>query len=428
MEILKEFKDKNVLLLQSQFIFFWRLSKDLKKIAKSVHKINFNGGDWIFYPFGAVNYTGKPNALADFLINYVKTHKIDTVIMFNDCKPVHKLAKEVLNSSMFLNKVTYYVFEQGYIRPDYITFEKGGVNGFSSLPKNPEFYRNIKNITPPNTIKVGSIEFNRFIQAFIYFIFFIILKPIFKSSDYSVPKLFYYALNLLKGRILNKYYDIKQKREVNLFVNQNKSKYYFVPLQASVDSQIRVHSDYKNVYEFIEDVMISFSEYAPKDTYLVFKHHPFELGLNNYECDIYKLSLILEINERVKYFKTGDVDLLIANCIGSVLVNSTVGMNVLRHKKPLKVMGRAIYNIEGIVYKGILNNFWNDAFTFSPDNKLIDKFISYVIHKTQINGSFYKRITKDNHCGLNFYPDFVMSPCSIYGENNLTESKKAVAS
>lgn len=74
MDILREFKGKNVLLLQSQFIFFWRLTKDLKQVAKSIHKINFNGGDWIFYPFKAVNYTksGDPGEIGKFLYDYIR--------------------------------------------------------------------------------------------------------------------------------------------------------------------------------------------------------------------------------------------------------------------------------------------------------------------------------------------------------------------
>lgn len=404
MDALKEFKNKNLLLLQSQFIFFWRLSKDLKPLAKSVHKINFNGGDWIFYPKNARNYTGKPEGIANFLVDYVKQNNIDTVIMFNDCKPIHRIAKTALSGM-----VNFYVFEQGYIRPDYITLEKDGVNGYSQLPKEPDFYRNLSlgNMVQPKP--VGGVEFYRFLYAVIYFIFFMLLKPIFKSSDYSAPKLFYYALSLLKGIILSKYYCATHKRKVFSFIEQQKGKYYFVPLQIAVDSQIRFHSPYKNVYQFIEEVLISFSKNAPDDTYLVFKHHPFDLGLNDYRDFIYKKSLTLGVHDRVKYFKIGDIELLIKNSIGCVMVNSTCGMTTLKHKKPLKIMGRAIYDIEGLVYKKTLDDFWIDAFTFKPDEQLIEKFTAYVIYTTQINGSFYKRISDKNTCGVNFPSELIFS-------------------
>lgn len=399
MELLREFEGKNVLLLQSQFIFFWRLAKDLKGIAKSVHKINFNGGDWIFYPFGAVNYTGEPNRIGEFLIEYVKRHKIDAVVMFNDCKQVHSIAKRVLS-----DMVEIYVFEQGYIRPDFITFERDGVNGFSKIPKNPDFYRNL-DIEPFSKIsfkRVGKVSTQRFLYSLTYLIFFLLLKPLFRSSDFSVPNILRYAFGLIRGGIKGKFYEIIEKTKVISYIKRNYGKYYFVPLQMSIDSQIKVHSPYRDVYVFIKDVLTSFSKHAPDDTFLVLKQHPFDIGLNRYDEFIRDLSTELKISNRVQYFKTGNIYSLISNSIGCVMINSTCGVTSIILGKPVIALGKAIYNIEGITYTGELDKFWRDAFTFKPDRELSEKFLSYLIKKTQINGSFYKKINKEYACGLSF--------------------------
>lgn len=399
MELLREFEGKNVLLLQSQFIFFWRLAKDLKGIAKSVHKINFNGGDWIFYPFGAVNYTGEPNRIGEFLIEYVKRHKIDAVVMFNDCKQVHSIAKRVLS-----DMVEIYVFEQGYIRPDFITFERDGVNGFSKIPKHPDFYRNL-DIEPFSKIsfkRVGKVSTQRFLYSLTYLIFFLLLKPLFRSSDFSVPNILRYAFGLIRGGIKGKFYEIIEKTKVSSYIKRNSGKYYFVPLQMSIDSQIKVHSPYRDVYGFIKDVLTSFSKHAPDDTFLVLKQHPFDIGLNRYDEFIRDLSTELKISNRVQYFKTGNIYSLISNSIGCVMINSTCGVTSIILGKPVIALGKAIYNIEGITYTGELDKFWRDAFTFKPDRELSEKFLSYLIKKTQINGSFYKKINKGYACGLSF--------------------------
>ncbi|WP_250313331.1 capsular polysaccharide export protein, LipB/KpsS family, partial [Escherichia coli] len=34
-------------------------------------------------------------------------------------------------------------FEEGYLRPQFITVEEGGVNAYSSLPRDPDFYRKL---------------------------------------------------------------------------------------------------------------------------------------------------------------------------------------------------------------------------------------------------------------------------------------------
>ena len=65
---LDSFKGKRVLLLQSPVgPFFWRLARDLRWAGAQVCKINFNGGDLLFYPFGAINFTGSQDEWPEFL-------------------------------------------------------------------------------------------------------------------------------------------------------------------------------------------------------------------------------------------------------------------------------------------------------------------------------------------------------------------------
>ena len=56
------------------------------------------------------------------------------------------------------------------------------------------------------------------------------------------------------------------------------------------------------------------------------------------------------------------------------------------HKVPTKVLGRAIYDIEGLTYQGKLDQFWTQSQDAQPNPDLVVKFINYIIHKTQING------------------------------------------
>ena len=48
---LNQFKGKRILLLQGPVgPFFWRFAKDLEQAGAQVFKVNFNGGDLLFYP------------------------------------------------------------------------------------------------------------------------------------------------------------------------------------------------------------------------------------------------------------------------------------------------------------------------------------------------------------------------------------------
>jgi hypothetical protein len=77
---------------------------------------------------------------------------------------------------------------------------------------------------------------------------------------------------------------------------------------------------------------------------------------------------------------------------GVVVVNSTVGLSALLHDVPVKVCGRAIYDISGITYPGRLRSFWKEAPLHKPDPTLLQGFRSYLIEHTQLNGSMYKRL------------------------------------
>ena len=52
---------------------------------------------------------------------------IDLVFLFGDCRPIHRAAHDVATAM----GIDVGVFEEGYLRPDFITLERHGVNGNS---------------------------------------------------------------------------------------------------------------------------------------------------------------------------------------------------------------------------------------------------------------------------------------------------------
>jgi len=78
------------------------------------------------------------------------------------------------------------------------------------------------------------------------------------------------------------------------------------------------------------------------------------------------------------------------NAIGTITINSTVGISSLYHHTPTITLGNSIYDIEGLTCKGMtLDRFWKEY--TPPDKMLFEKFRLYLIAKTQLNGSFYGR-------------------------------------
>ncbi|WP_448588124.1 capsular polysaccharide export protein, LipB/KpsS family [Thermocrinis sp.] len=395
---LEVFRGKRVLLLAGPVgWFFYRFAKDLREHGAEVYKINFSGGDLLYYPFGVVNYRKKPEEFGDFLKDFVQKNAIDVVIVFNDCKEVHRIAKDVLKG-----KVEFWVMEWGYIRPNFFTFEKGGINGYSRLPKDVEFYRKL-DVKPIKVKEIGSSQLHFYILSIFFFLAYILLRPFFPSSRFSYKNIVGVVPYFIKTVFLQVYYRLRE--DPGKFFKRFSGKYYFVPLQVHNDSQIRFHSDYKSIEQFIEEVMKSFSSHAPKDKHLVFKHHPMDLGFKCYRKFISEKARELGIEDRVFYFKNGDVEDFIEHSIGCVTINSTVGLTALRMYKPVMVMGRCVYNVKGIVFDSTLDEFWESAMSWRVDKELVDKFVYFLIKETQVNGSLHKKgPCKRTHTGA-FYSE-----------------------
>lgn len=172
-------------------------------------------------------------------------------------------------------------------------------------------------------------------------------------------------------------------------LREHDGKYFAVALQVYNDSQIRAHSQYEDVRDFIREVVASFAAGARDDHHLVFKHHPMDRGQREYRKLIKGLCEDFGVTGRVHYVHDVHLPTLLRRSCGVVTINSTVGLSALYHEKPLKVMGRAMYDMEGLTFQGGLTQFWNAAPTF--DHVLWRRFRAYMVTQTQLNGAFYGR-------------------------------------
>ena len=122
---------RNVLMLQGPVgPFFARFARDLEVRGFNVFKINFNGGDKLFYRRKrTISYTGKLKDWENYLERLIKNRNIGRIYLFGDCRSYHRTARKVANKL----GIRVFVFEEGYIRPDFITLEEHGVNGNSPM-------------------------------------------------------------------------------------------------------------------------------------------------------------------------------------------------------------------------------------------------------------------------------------------------------
>ncbi|EKQ7379907.1 capsule biosynthesis protein, partial [Campylobacter coli] len=275
-KIKKEFSGKNVLLLQGPVgTFFHRLAIKMEKNKTKVFKLNFNGGDFLFYPNGKRCKCDEKD-LENFYENFFKEKKIDAIVMYNDCRLIHAKAIKVARKL----GIGIWIFEEGYLRPYCITFEKDGVNANSSLPRDKNFYLSCNILTKESIKEIpGGFKFMAF-SAFLYWFFSFLLAPFFNNKLHHrtlYPFEFLFWFRSLYRKYLYKF----TEKKLNQKIYSLEKKYFLAILQVYNDTQIKHHYK-KSIEEFIEELILSFANHARAKSYLIFKHHPMDRGYRNY--------------------------------------------------------------------------------------------------------------------------------------------------
>jgi capsular polysaccharide export protein len=377
-----------VLLLQGPMgPFFRRLAEDLEGQGLKVYKVNFNGGDDFFYHrHKTIHFINDLQEWPSFLENLLVELAIDRIYLFGDCRVYHVAASDVARRLA----VQVFVFEEGYLRPDYITLEQEGVNGYSRLPQNPQDYyaASVLPLTAP--VKVG----HSFTLMAIYAQLYYFASRLSRRYPYYVH---HRPLNLFGegskwlvsgGRKL--WFQVTERTARLRLNTELAGRYFLVPLQVHCDMQVTRHSRFESVEQFITQVIDSFAAHAPPENYLVFKHHPLDRGYRNYSGLIRQASKTCGIISRVLYVHDLPLPALFKYARGTVVINSTAALSSIHHGIPVKALGKATYDLPGLTDQAPLAHFWSHP--ANSDKKLYHRFRAYLIANTQINGNFYKRL------------------------------------
>ena len=382
-----DLQKRNFLFLQGVCSpFFKRLAAKLTQEGHSVCKVNFNAGDWLYWNAGrAYNFKGTPTELPDFLERIYRMHGITDQVLFGDKRPIHSSAISVSR----LHGINNHVFEEGYFRPFWLTLEREGVNGHSLLPQDPDWFRRAA-LHINDNVDGSSFSSSFAYRAYHDFMYHAVgfWNPVFfngyKTHAPHIAPIEYAAY--LKRKTTIFMVNDEQQKKIGELIN-SQCPYYLLPLQLDSDAQIRFHSRFSGMNEVIFEVLASFSQFAPSDAKLIIKNHPLDSGLYHYASYIKQVAQEFGILDRVHYFEVGDLHTMIQAAVGVVTVNSTVGSFALGLGAPTKVLGNAIYNLEGLADQKDLDSFWSQP--LKPDMHLFNDFRRTVMYATQVNGSFY---------------------------------------
>lgn len=363
--------------------FFRRLGAALRADGAVVSRINFNGGDVLDWPGpGATAYRGTSADWPAWLATFVAERGVTDIIVFGDLRPIHRTARALADR----RGLGFVTFEEGYLRPNHVTMERGGVNGHSSFPRALHAVRLIAERAGELGAEVP-VE-NRFrrraSEAALYYAATHAAAPLFRH--YRTHR---HASPLREGaawlrRYVRRWAERRASRDA--LAGLAGRPFFLFPLQLEGDAQITAHSPFASMRDAVGQVLDAF-RHAPPDVALLVKQHPLDPDVDNWRGFVSDRAAALGLGERVAFIERFDLMPLLQVARGVVTVNSSVGPLALAAGVPVKTLGTAIYDVNGITADVPLDAFWRapppvDAAAFGV-------FCQALRAKCLINGGFH---------------------------------------
>lgn len=369
--------------------FFNGLAKMLRRSGAKVWRVGFNAGDRVFWTDcnSYIPYTDSRENWPDRFAEIVEDKQITDVVLYGDVRAIHAQAVEIAKKK----KIRIHVFEEGYLRPYWVTYERNGSNGNSRL-MNMDIAEMKKALegsdadTPLPPGHWGDMRQHVFYGA-LYHWFVMFMNRTYRNfrshRDLSVTKEF----RLYLRRLLLMPAHAIERRIATRRIKNGGFPYHLVLLQLEHDSSFQKHSPFNTMTEFLDLVITNFAQHAPGHHHLVFKAHPLEDGRVPVRLELDRLAKAHSIRDRVHYVRGGKLARLLAETRSAVTVNSTAAQQVLWRGIPLKIFGKAVYSQPEFISDQPLSEFFSGA--TRPDNRAYKTYRRFLLETSQVAGGFY---------------------------------------
>lgn len=356
-----------VMLLQGPPSPFAReLGAALAARGHHVTRVLVSFSDWLFgRGDGAVLWRGPFADWEQWVETRMRAERITHLVYYADRLPHHVAAQRVA-LRLGLRCVSY---ENGYLRPDWVVLEEGGQGAFSHFPADlalvkrlaaglpePDMQRRFGHGFAQEAVAEMTCHLGNWLFAPLF--------PGFRADRAVNPVLEY--LSYLPRHVQAWRGARTAERAVGELLAQGR-RFHLLALQMAGDYQIRANSPWRDLREFVAEVLTSFACHGPSEGLLVVKRHPMDNGWINWPRVVARLARQVGIADRVVFLDGGDLGLLLRHAEGCVLVNSTVGLHALQAGCPVLCRGIAVYDMAGLTHQGGLDGFWNAPERPDPD-------------------------------------------------------------
>ena len=392
--------------------FFHRLGKMLRSAGSAVWRVGFNQGDAAFWLDKStyLPFTGTQQAWPAALNAVIAEKGITDIVLYGDTRPIHAQAVTMAHKL----GIMVHVFEEGYLRPYWITYERGGANGHSrlmglSVAQMQQSLVNLDMDLPDAPAHWGDMRHHVFYGA-LYHYFVMSQKGTYRNFRPHRSMTVASEFRLYLKRLLLMPYHWLEHLIASQRIRHGGFPYHLALLQLEHDSSFQMHSPFSTMSEFLTLVIDGFAKGAPAHHHLVFKAHPLEDGRVPVRHEIIRMAQVAGVADRVHFVRGGKLAALLNHARTAVTVNSTAAQQVLWRGLPLKVFGDAVYAKPEFVSTQPLAEFF--AHPTRPDSRAYRDYRHYLLETSQIPGGFYS--TRGRRALLRQVVDMMLAPEDPY--------------
>ncbi len=367
--------------------FFALLSRALSRTRAECWRVGFNGGDRFFAGDRSrfIAYRGSLEVWKHVSADILASKSITDLVIYGDSRPVHSQAIEVARR----HGINIHVFEEGYIRPWWVSYERDGSNGNSRLMSLSieDMDRSITQtraevVQPPS--HWGDMREHIFYGALYHAAVLAGSRPgVVPHRGISVAREF--RLHLRKLLLMPLHWadrTIATRRVMRVAF-----PYHLVLLQLEHDANFQAFSPFESLTVFLRTVIDGFAEGAPPHHQLVFKAHPLEDGRIPLRQTIRQLAVARNVAGRVHFVAGGKLARLLDATSSVVTVNSTAAQQALLRGIPVKAFGTSVYSKPELVSNQSLRAFL--AAPDPPDRAAYETYRRFLLETSQVPGGFY---------------------------------------
>jgi capsular polysaccharide export protein len=367
--------------------FFKEVAEGLRRRGHQTYRVNLNLGDRLFWHGpGAVDFTDRPGEWAAWIDEFLAKHAITDLVLLGEQRFYHAVAIAAAKARGIAVTATDY----GYLRPDWVILERDGIGGGSLFPREPtEIVRAARGMTTPDLRLRFKDHFPT--QAYwdvIYHLAMLWPFPFrhFRNHEVVHPLLMYTGMG---RRLLFRWYENHASSAVLAALQRRQVPFWLFAMQMENDFSVRAYSHYPDLDTALRETISSFATHAPDPSELLVKLHPLDPCVKNWPKRIAAMAREAGVAGRVHVAPRGDLDTMLQVARGMITVNSTTASRALHFDKPVKFLGKAIFDVQGLSFQGALDDFWTMA--AAPDPALRDAVFALLCSAYMVRGLYYRR-------------------------------------